>query len=125
MSYEPTNWKTGDIVTSAKLNKLENAVASGGSLKLNFTVDDEAGTVTIDKTFAEIKEAVLSGTYVFGIFPWGGNSYIMHPESFEENNGPQNEYHIVAIRGSSVLKLNFEVTTENEYPLAYTQDIAT
>ena len=34
MSYEPTNWKTGDVVTSAKLNKLEEGVAeasSGGS----------------------------------------------------------------------------------------------
>lgn len=31
MSYEPTNWKTGDVVTSAKLNKLENGVANGGA----------------------------------------------------------------------------------------------
>lgn len=34
MSYEPTNWKTGDVVTSEKLNKLEEGVAeasSGGS----------------------------------------------------------------------------------------------
>ena len=27
MAYEPTNWKSGDVVTSAKLNKLENGVA--------------------------------------------------------------------------------------------------
>lgn len=30
MSYEPTNWKSGDVVTSAKLNKLENGVANAG-----------------------------------------------------------------------------------------------
>ncbi len=39
MSYEPTNWKTGDVVTSAKLNKLEQGVAdAGGAFKtlLNF-----------------------------------------------------------------------------------------
>ena len=43
MSYEPTNWKTGDVVTSAKLNKLENAVANGG-VKM-FTVSDIPGTM--------------------------------------------------------------------------------
>ena len=31
MSYEPTVWKTGDIVSSAKLNKLEEGVAGAGS----------------------------------------------------------------------------------------------
>ncbi len=31
MSYEPTNWKTGDVITAEKLNKLEDGVASGGS----------------------------------------------------------------------------------------------
>lgn len=30
MSYTPTNWQTGDVVTAEKLNKLENGVASGG-----------------------------------------------------------------------------------------------
>jgi hypothetical protein len=27
MSYDPTNWKTGDVVTSAKLNKIEGGVS--------------------------------------------------------------------------------------------------
>lgn len=30
MSYIPTEWQTGDIVTAEKLNKLEEGVASGG-----------------------------------------------------------------------------------------------
>ena len=33
MAYTPTEWKTGDIVTAEKLNKLENGLAnveSGG-----------------------------------------------------------------------------------------------
>lgn len=28
MGYEPTNWKDGDLVTSAKLNKLEQGIAN-------------------------------------------------------------------------------------------------
>lgn len=34
MSYEPTNWKSGDVVTSAKLNKLEQGVADAGGVML-------------------------------------------------------------------------------------------
>lgn len=45
MSYEPTNWKTGDVVTSAKLNKLEQGVAGGGSGVKVLTVSDIPGTM--------------------------------------------------------------------------------
>ena len=61
MAYEPTQWKTGDVVTSAKLNKLENAVANsaeGSILKVN-NLDG-----TLDKTWQEIYNAFLSGTVV-------------------------------------------------------------
>lgn len=41
MAYEPTNWKSGDVVTSAKLNKLEQGVAdSPYDLIVGITVDD-------------------------------------------------------------------------------------
>lgn len=57
MAYEPTNWKTGDVVTSAKLNKLENGVANAGSgvLVANATGDE---TLTLDKTWQEIHDAM-------------------------------------------------------------------
>lgn len=32
MSYEPTQWKAGDTVTSAKLNKLEQGVADSNTI---------------------------------------------------------------------------------------------
>lgn len=28
MAYEPTNWKTGDIVTAERLNKIEQFLAN-------------------------------------------------------------------------------------------------
>lgn len=48
MAYEPTNWKAGDVVTSAKLNKLERAVAAGGALVVyvDRDADTETGTVS-------------------------------------------------------------------------------
>lgn len=59
MSYEPTNWKSGDVVTSAKLNKLEQGVAgAGGIFWITGTVDETAGTQTLDKTYNQIVAAI-------------------------------------------------------------------
>ena len=54
MSYEPTNWKDGDLVTSAKLNKLEQGVANGGGI---FIVHVNTQTGALDKTWQEIYDA--------------------------------------------------------------------
>lgn len=56
MSYTPTEWKSGDIVTSEKLNKLEQGVASGGILVA--TVDGT--TMTLDKTWKQLYDAPLA-----------------------------------------------------------------
>lgn len=61
MSYEPTNWKTGDVVTSAKLNKLEQGVASGGGMVVTMTFASDTGKHSLDKNYKEISEAVQSG----------------------------------------------------------------
>ena len=63
MSYTPTVWASGDIVTSTKLNKLENGVASagGGGGVLIVNVDEN---YTLDKTWQEIYDAFSSGTNV-------------------------------------------------------------
>lgn len=58
MSYTPTNWKTGDIVTSEKLNKLENGVAdAGGSGWLVVGVTDDGTASICNKTAGEILSA--------------------------------------------------------------------
>lgn len=54
MPYEPTEWKSGDVVTSAKLNKIEAGIASGGVL----VVTDNDGT--LDKTWQEIFNADIA-----------------------------------------------------------------
>lgn len=56
MAYEPTVWKSGDVVTSAKLNNIENGIASA-ILKVNAIMDEQAGTITLDKTWQEILDA--------------------------------------------------------------------
>ena len=67
MSYTPTNWENGDIITAEKLNKLENGVAdSGGSggdsniFAIHYTIDGTFAA-TSDKTYTEIQTAVAAG----------------------------------------------------------------
>lgn len=59
MAYEPTLWKTGDIVSSEKLNKLENGVAGPWAKILMFDQTENHGFVkSVDTyySFDEIKD---------------------------------------------------------------------
>lgn len=60
MSYEPTNWKTGDVVTSAKLNKLEEGVAASGMVVPVFTIGQDEN-YHCNVAFNELLELVKSG----------------------------------------------------------------
>ena len=51
MSYTPNTWKSGDVVTSAKLNKMENGIVNS---VLVVTMDENN---TLDHTYAEIEAA--------------------------------------------------------------------
>jgi len=57
MSYTPTNWTTGDTITATKLNKMEQGIANAGSAMI-LTISSN----TLNKTFAEIYEALHNGT---------------------------------------------------------------
>lgn len=68
MSYEPTNWKDGDLVTSAKLNKLEQGVANGANFEvINMEVAQDRGHFSLDKTAGEIIDILKSGKYILVI----------------------------------------------------------
>lgn len=71
MSYEPTVWETGDVITSTKLNKLENGLAEasgggtgGGVLKVKMTWNEDYSSCTLDKTYAEIYSACQNGVII-------------------------------------------------------------
>ena len=57
MSYTPTSWSTGDTITAAAMNKIENGIANAGSATI---ITDTNGT--LDKTFTEIYNLLVSGT---------------------------------------------------------------
>ena len=62
MSYTPTTWKSGDTVTSAKLNKIEQGIANN-ILFVNVNweeTEDNQDIGTLDKTWEEIRDAEIA-----------------------------------------------------------------
>lgn len=106
MSYTPTEWKAGDTVTSAKLNKLEQGVASAGGGSGILIVTETDGT--LDKTWKEIHNALASGTIV--AIPESGTDAFLHiarEASVEEGN-----YSIFLFETG----MYFTTDSENGYP---------
>lgn len=60
MSYTPTTWAAGDTVTAAKLNKLEQGVASSGGV-LVVELDNDGN---LDITAGDLFSAAQSGYVV-------------------------------------------------------------
>ena len=87
MSYTPTTWTSGDIVTSAKLNKIENGIveasSSGGCEVINghwveYSTSSEQQTKTAVETlyylefpisYAQAYQKLSTGTLLFFIIP--------------------------------------------------------
>ena len=64
MAYEPTQWRSGDTITSERLNKMEQGIAGGGSgdayvLHTTMTVtpaENEGDNPTITYSSVELRE---------------------------------------------------------------------
>ena len=116
MSYTPTEWQRGDIVTSQKLNKLEQGVANAGGGGVFYVTMVIAGEdpIILNKTWKEIRDAAQSSlvickrtyededscdfTYLAGYAEGGnGDPYTIHFASDEtyvaetENDYPSEE----------------------------------
>ena len=111
MSYEPTNWKTGDVVTSAKLNKLENAVAgAGGVLVVN--INNQSGA--LDKTWQEIHDALMAGYYVSIPFTEGASTSQILVLEVEASDG----YNVYgALFGDEKITFMFSTDSTEGYPV--------
>ena len=110
MSYEPTNWKDGDLVTSAKLNKIEQGIAngSGGTLIVHLTWSNDGNTATMDKTWQQVYDA----------------DSVVVLDRYEEDGEMSKEYsnlHNVAYENSQyfaiVDSMRFNAETSDSYPI--------
>ena len=103
MAYEPTNWKSGDVVTSTKLNKIEQGIVSNGMLLIH----DEDGI--LDKTWQEIHD----GGHAIVIFESNGYIDRLNVYSIWEDN---ETYGISIYDPGFPTTINYECTSANGYP---------
>lgn len=111
MSYEPTTWKAGDTVTSAKLNKIEQGIAAGGgiliahpTIKNNFP--------TLDKTWQEIHDADVC--YIVGRSEEG--SYCELVAGTEVDDGL---YSVVVVNFMMSTSQTYAIDSPSNYPILY------
>ena len=77
MSYEKQTWQSGDTVTSAKLNHMEDGIASAGGGGLLVTATkDENDVVTLDRKWSEIAAVFCAGGSVVVYDQSFGNVYL-------------------------------------------------
>ncbi len=67
MAYVKQNWETGELITSQKLNHMEDGIAEGGG---NYYVhaSGDYSTVTIEEDLDDIVTAIESGQNVMMIY---------------------------------------------------------
>ena len=122
MSYEPTNWKSGDTITSAKLNKLENGLAEasggggGGVLIIGMTA--EAGTLTLDKTWQEIYDHMSAGgqAMVFKVSTLADNPFVQQVIASSCEGFPSDSEYYVVFYDTTFPQ--FSATSPSGYPSA-------
>ena len=77
MSYTPTEWKTGDVITSSGLNKMEEGIAAassggGGVLEIHATMVNPT-TFTSDTLYSEVQSAWDANYKIRLIVEMGGD----------------------------------------------------
>ena len=65
MSYTPTTWHGGDVLSAEAMNKIEQGIANSGSGTLVVHETFSSNTHTLDKTWQEIYNAFPNVVLVF------------------------------------------------------------
>ena len=91
MSYEPTSWKLGDVVTSAKLNKIEQGVKTA-DMSYTPTIWAKGDIVTAEK-LNNIEQGILNAG--------GGGDFSTATVTIANNAGTTFSVTVTGIRVSS------------------------
>lgn len=116
MSYVKNTWQTGDTITATGLNHMEDGIADaggGGALIVNIVDVPEQQTVHLDKTWKEIKEAILAGANCWcSDTTYYDNCWTSVARIYEESGN-----YVVGIGGT-----DYSTNNENGYPSSYYGD---
>lgn len=87
MSYTPTNWNTGDTITAAAMNKIENGIANAGGASGLITYENNE----LDKNFNELQAMLESGVIPFFVYEFEDSGetiyFVYHLENLSINEG--------------------------------------
>ena len=107
MSYNPTNWKAGDTVTSAKLNKIEQGIAASGRI----LIAHEDENSTLDKTWQEIYDADVC--YIIGRSEDGSDCRLVIETEIN------NDLYIVRVFNFMNPPQTYATDSPSNYPIPY------
>ena len=114
MSYTPTEWKKGDVITATKLNKIEQGIEAASSgpsvLTINIAVSEQ-GTATMDKTFSEILTAFQSGSVIRCVWTGFGVYSTVSFITSDENGNNVSETYLQTTSSDT-----FFASTTDDYP---------
>lgn len=113
MSYTPTQWQAGDVITSEKLNKLENGVASSNGVTFVQLVE-QIDKLELMMPASELYQALQNGLVV--VYQTVNSSTCLHYVTmyFYNTGDPQNVYMFCLDYGQDAQF--FVATTGDEYP---------
>lgn len=124
MSYSPTMWQNGDIISATRLNKIEQGISDvyskpTNALVLNISYNastDEWGR--LDQTLRTIYAAVLSGKKVVICFyePYNGVSTLMRVAPILSISDANNLENTNYEKWITTYEYNFMEYDPDEYP---------
>ncbi len=115
MSYTPTEWKKGDLITSEKLNKIEEGIVDAGSSGGGFLIinaNQGKTEIVFDKTLGEIKAAFTSKIPIFVFMNVPNVGCVMGICISYINSGQY--YQIAMLEGNEVI--TFYAIEDSDYP---------
>ena len=106
MAYEKQTWQTGDVVTAAKLNHMEDGIEAGGGVTV-IPLEFESDVFRTSVTWQTIKDLVHGGDQVmlFYEFDFPDDGYyqamIYHVMGVIEEDGNYSLYTVSALDGAA------------------------
>lgn len=105
MAYDKNTWQSGDVVTSAKLNNIENGIANTNG-KITATESEEA--VTLSASYNDVVAMLGNGVIPFFFMGDETSAAIISAVAFGESEGT---YMIRFYEGGSGVDLMFSASS--------------
>ena len=122
MSYTPTTWATGDVVTATKLNKLEGGVASCypscAPLVISVEYNENDEQFLTNKTPADVESAIISGIPIVSSYDGSlqkGGRLISFKKTIDIEDSDNTSYSITVIVGGVDQTFTAQTSTDTFY----------